>query len=86
MTTTTTMATETTMNNTLFHIRAYGWQELAILYHPLVAPKTAMKRFNRWVRHHPCLVNELESLGWRKGTRLLTPLMVEAIVRGLGEP
>lgn len=70
----------------VFIIKAYGWQELAIRYSPEVSPVTASRRLKSWVHLHPHLAKELKALGWKPSHRLLTPIQVETIVKHLGEP
>lgn len=74
------------MLNENFIIRAYGWQELAILYAPDLTPESAAKRLTAWVNVNPALPQALEAVGWRKGQRVLTPLQVKTIVDYIGEP
>ncbi len=70
----------------VFKIKAYGWQELAILYAPDLTPESAGKRLSNWVRFNTKLTRELQETGWKKGQRVLTPLQVSIIIRYLGEP
>lgn len=69
-----------------FLIKAYGWQELAVLYAPELTPESASKRLGYWIRYHPNLSQALQEAGWKKGQRVLTPLQVEVIIKYLGEP
>ena len=69
-----------------FHVRAYGWQELAILYAPDLTPESAANRLTAWVNVNPALPQALKVVGWRKGQRVLTPLQVKTIVDYIGEP
>ena len=69
-----------------FYVRAYGWQELAILYAPDLTPESAAKRLTAWVNVNPALPQALKVGGWRKGQRVLTPLQVKTIVDYIGEP
>lgn len=69
-----------------FQIKSYGFAELAQMYNPGITPDAATKRLRSWMRNNEKLSNELSSLGWKKGARLLTPIQVEAIARFLGEP
>ncbi len=69
-----------------FKIRAYGWQELAILYAPNLTPESAGKRLAMWVKQNPHLREALRQAGWRRGQRVLTPLQVQRVVEYLGEP
>ncbi|WP_286472498.1 DUF4248 domain-containing protein [Parabacteroides goldsteinii] len=70
----------------LFQQKAYGWQELAILYAPGLRPHSASRRLTRWVIINKELYDRLIRSGWIKGTRILSPLQVEIIVDFLGEP
>lgn len=74
------------MKNVIFKTRAYGWQELAILYAPDLTPESAAKRLTAWVNVNPALPQALKVVGWRKGQRVLTPLQVQTIVDYIGEP
>lgn len=69
-----------------FKIRAYGWQELAILYAPNLTPESAGKRLTMWVKQNHDLSEALQQAGWRRGQRVLTPLQVQRVVEYLGEP
>lgn len=69
-----------------FPIHSYGWQELTVLYSPLLTPESAAKRLVKWVNLNAALIAALCQAGWRKGARVFTPLQVEVIVRFLGEP
>lgn len=69
-----------------FHIRTYGCQELAQLYKPNVTPTWAWKVLRSWIYGNERLLNALRALGFKKGTKTLTPNMVKAIVDSLGEP
>lgn len=74
------------METVTFQLRTYGRQELAILYNPEVKPDTAVKRLNQWIDHHPTLIAELTAVGWNQRIRHYTPMMVDVLVRHLGEP
>lgn len=69
-----------------FHIRSYGWQELAILYAPDLTKESAGKRLSKWIGENRQLQEALIQTGWQKGKRLLTPLQVKVIVEFIGEP
>jgi hypothetical protein len=69
-----------------FKVKSYGWTELAQCYNPDVMPKTAAKRLTGWVDKNGELNASLQRAGWKKGTKLLTPLQVETIVKYIGEP
>ncbi len=74
------------METNNFKIRAYGWQELAILYAPDLTPESAAKRLSTWVKLNEELTRALQQAGWRRGQRVLTPLQVQRITEYLGEP
>lgn len=69
-----------------FELKSYGWQELAILYAPGLTPHSATKRLTKWVTINQDLYNRLKRVGWKAGSRLLTPIQVRVIVDILGEP
>ncbi len=66
--------------------RLYGVAELAVLYNPRVTPNSATRILNRWIDRSPGLRERLETLGFRRGMRSFTPLMVKLIFEALGEP
>lgn len=72
--------------NEQFKLKAYGWQELAILYAPCITPRAATRRLTLWVINNPHLSDILKRNGWVKGQHLLTPVQVKVIVDFLGEP
>ena len=69
-----------------FQVRAYGWQELAMLYAPGLQPESASKRLSKWVIGNQSLTDSLRAHGWRKGTRMLKPVQVADIIEVFGEP
>jgi len=69
-----------------FRTRALSMKELAVLYSPTLTPQGAFKRLNEWIALYPGLHDKLRTTGWRKGQRVLAPVMVELIVDALGEP
>lgn len=69
-----------------FQLKSYGWQELAILYAPGLTPHSAAKRLTKWVLVNQDLYDRLLRVGWKAGSRLLTPIQVRVIVDTLGEP
>lgn len=69
-----------------FKIRAYGFQELAQLYLPDIQPRSASMRLKIWIERSPSLCIKLQSIGYFKGCRMLTPEMVKEIVSIIGEP
>ena len=70
----------------MFQPRPYGKAELALLYHPLSTPETAMKTLYRWMKGCPLLMAELEAMHYNPKRRTFLKPEVEAIVRHLGEP
>ncbi len=67
-------------------IRLYGVAELAMMYNPKITPNSATRLLNKWIDHYPGLRKQLETIGFRRGMRSFTPLMVKAIFEALGEP
>jgi len=70
----------------LFQQKAYGWQELTVLYAPGLTPHSASRRLTHWVIINKELYERLIRSGWIKGVRILSPLQVAIIVDFLGEP
>lgn len=69
-----------------FTIRAYGLQELALLYFPFSAPASASSQLKRWINLNTALYKEITDAGYRNGQRLLTPRQVTIIITYLGPP
>ena len=70
----------------MFDIRPYAKAELASLYCPNVAPRSAVKTLTRWMNGCPLLMEELNSLRYNAHRHSFLKPEVEAIVRHLGEP
>ena len=70
----------------MFDIRPYAKAELASLYSPNVAPRSAVKTLTRWINGCPLLVEELRALRYQPHRHSFLKPEVEAIVRHLGEP
>lgn len=68
-----------------FRIRAYGRQELALLYNPNITPEAAYRKLQRWIDYAPGLRERLDMAGSNKG-RTWTPAQVALIVEAIGEP
>lgn len=68
-----------------FTIRAYGFQELALLYFPNSTPKSASAQLKKWISH-PMLMDQLVPTGYHSGQKIFTPRQVAIIVGHLGEP
>ena len=69
-----------------FIIRAYTKKELALLYFPDSAPRTAVNHLMSWIRNCKQLWNELQAMGYYVNSKAFTPRQVKAIVEQLGEP
>lgn len=74
------------MKDSVFEIRSYGYNELAVLYAPELNLTSASRRLRRWIRVNVDLESELKLLGWQKGSRVFTPMQVQTLVDFLGEP
>jgi hypothetical protein len=74
------------MNNESFKVRAYGFGELAQLYFPNIAKKSASTQLGKWIRLNDSLKDQLTQSGFFPGNRILTPKQVEIIVKIIGEP
>lgn len=69
-----------------FQIRSYSINELAQLYRPHLAPRSAARTLRNWIRRNPELRAALAYTGFAPDTiRTLTPLQVTIIVSYLGE-
>ena len=69
------------MKQETFTIRAYGKSELAMLYFPRLAPKTALRKLNGWIKVNPRL-SHLKNPALHD----YTPKQVRLIVEEIGEP
>lgn len=68
-----------------FKIRAYGLQELAMLYFPNNTPRSASNQLKRWMGK-TLLSRKLLAAGYESGQKILTPRQVGLIVDHVGEP
>lgn len=68
-----------------FKIRAYGLQELAMLYFPHNTPQSASNQLKRWMMKGT-LPARLYAVGYTSGQKILTPRQVGIIVSHVGEP
>ena len=68
-----------------FTPRAYGLQELAILYFPHNTPKSASNLLKKWMSQ-PQLAAKLHDVDYHSGQKVLTPRQVGVIVGHVGEP
>lgn len=69
-----------------FIIRTYHLRELALLYFPTSTPDSASQAFRRMIRAYRGLPEQLQEKGFTPGSRVMTPAVVETIVKHLGEP
>ena len=69
-----------------FIIRAYTKKELALLYFPYSAPRTAVNHLMSWIRNCKQLWQQLQETGYCVSSKAFTPRQVKAIVEQLGEP
>lgn len=77
--------TDNTVNDE-FQIRSMSKKELAVLYAPGLATKSATNRLCLWLHTNPSLMEELRMTQYRETQHVLTSRQVEIIVRHLGEP
>lgn len=69
-----------------FKLRTYAFGELAKLYFPNVAHKSASKQFRKWLNIHTRLQQRLADSGYQLCQRIITPAQVKIIIEELGEP
>ncbi|MCC8133525.1 MAG: DUF4248 domain-containing protein [Tannerellaceae bacterium] len=69
-----------------FKIKAYGLQELELLYFPHNTPASASIQLKRWITLNKNLCMILTEAGYNFGQKLLTPRQVGVIMEYLGEP
>ena len=69
-----------------FEIRTYGFNELAQRYFPNVTKTSATKMFSNWINTNSKLIEKLNALNWKKGSRNLTPKQVKALVDHFDPP
>lgn len=68
-----------------FVVRAYGLQELALLYFPNSTPQAASSQLKKWIRL-PLLLCKLTEASYHSGQKILTPRQVEIISGHVGIP
>lgn len=67
--------------------RVYGRQEFAVIYFPwFSSPDGASRALTRLIYNDGELLASLESAGFRKGAKRLTPAMVGVLVQYMGSP
>jgi hypothetical protein len=69
-----------------FTIRTYTKKELALMYFPDAAPRTAVNHLTAWLRKCTPLWDELLNNGYRPKQKTLTPRQVKTITEYLGDP
>lgn len=69
-----------------FKIRTYSFGELAKLYFPNVANKSATKQLRKWLNYNARLTSRLVENGYVNSQRIITPAQVKIIIEELGEP
>lgn len=69
-----------------FKIRTYSFGELAKLYFPHVANKSATKQLRKWLNFNRRLSKRLTDAGYQGVQRIITPAQVKIIIEELGEP
>lgn len=65
---------------------SYGHMELAMLYFPYIAPRSASRQLSRWIKNDPDLLEELTQYGYQSGRRLYSPKQTEILFHHLGKP
>lgn len=68
-----------------FVIRAYGLQELGLLYFPGNTPQAASAQLKKWIKV-PQLLVKLTEAGYHSGQKILTPRQVGIIAGHIGMP
>ena len=74
------------MENCKFTIRTYSKKELALMYFPDSAPRTAVNHLMAWIRRCTSLWQQLLAMGYNINSKGFTPREIRAIVEQLGEP
>lgn len=69
-----------------FKIKAYGVQELAMLYFPNSTSHSARAQLKRWILRNKRLLAALSDAGYYQGQRIFTPKQVRVIVEHLDPP
>lgn len=66
--------------------RVYSVKEISTKYYPLLQPNSATRSLTRVIWGDSELLRKLQSCGYKKGIRNLTPAMVKHIASYLGTP
>lgn len=69
-----------------FVIRAYGFNELARLYFPDIAPKSASNRLRVWLRNHEDFYSQLAKTGYSPRQKVFSPRQVQLVIDEFGIP
>lgn len=69
-----------------FEIRTYGFNELALLYFPHIAPASASRMFSQWIHTCPQLLQKLIETNWKKRSKYFTPKQVKVLVGHFDPP
>tara|TARA_B110000027_G_scaffold131242_1_gene155209 strand:+ start:924 stop:1139 length:216 start_codon:yes stop_codon:yes gene_type:complete len=64
----------------------YGFGELARLYLPNFKLESASKRLRAWIKKNQKLNELLTHLGYEQSDKVLTPKMVDLILKWIGHP
>lgn len=70
----------------MFKLKSYGKSELASLYLPDIAPRSAADVLKKWIDKSPGLPQALAATGLQLLDRRYTPAQVRFIIQALGEP
>lgn len=66
--------------------RAYGFQELAVLYFPNIAPSSASIRLKQWIKDDTPVLHALRTANYHLTARILSPKQVDIITEAYGSP
>jgi hypothetical protein len=69
-----------------FEIKVYLKEELAVMYHPHMEPKAAMKKMRQWINLNPELKKRMKEAQLCAQMHWYTPKQVAILVEFLGEP
>lgn len=73
-------------NPTIFENHTYGFQELAVLYFPNIAPASASIRLKTWIKDTPDLLVSMYETNYHLTSRILKPIQVQLITEAFGLP
>jgi hypothetical protein len=75
-----------TQEGEAFRIKAYGLQELGMLYFPNSTPRAASSQLKKWINNNGKLLARMMEAGYYNGQKILTPKQVRIIVEHLDPP